>query len=635
MATPATDIAVKVGADVAPLQRDLSKGAKSVEDFGKRARAVASDIAKIGAASAAAGAAVVAALVNSARQAIDEQAKLAQRLNTTVKSMGNLERAGDMAGVSMTQISSASRQLDLNLGKAAQGAQSQSKTLDRLGLSAEALAKVPLDQRITKINQAIRDNIPAVERAAVASDLFGQKNASAMMMLSPETMDEAARQAELFGTALDDVDAAKVEQANDALGTIKMAFQGLVKQFTVQVAPVLQAIGDLFLQGAEEAGGLGNKAETAFSKVISAAAFVVNAADGIKRTFSVVSDGIIAALAKVAGWISRIFARSLEIVSKLPGIDYKETAASLREFSKTSQGIVSEAMGNIDRTLQEPMAGDRFKGLVDQAKKASDEMAKATVEARKNAVMVVPGLDDEGASSGGAGDRERERMERRLEAIRDGFRAEEELRTVQYARQVEELRMLHEQLGLSEDQFHKMRKQAEEKFLQDLNAIRERNMTEQERILAMSMASQVAMITGSLGEMFSAYGTHSDKMLKAARVFGATQALISTFQAQAQALKEAPFPANLAAAAKVGAVGLGFVSAIRSAGKGGGGRAAVQSAGQLNQAGMGASSQRETINLQLQGFNRNQDFSGGQMAQVFDYINDRLANGAVLGGIRF
>jgi len=160
----------------------------------------------------------------------------------------------------MQQIEVASRSLEVNLGKAAQGATAQVEALDRLKLSAEAVSKLPLDERIKAINTALKENVSVTERAAVAADLFGSRGALAIQMLNPATIEEAARQVAIFGINLSDIDAAKIEQANDAMSTFGLLSEGIGKQLTVDfkqlgkdmagafapLMPVFTAIGNAF-----------------------------------------------------------------------------------------------------------------------------------------------------------------------------------------------------------------------------------------------------------------------------------------------------------------------------------------------------------------------------------------------------
>ena len=106
-------------------------------------------------------AAGAAAMIRSGLQVVDAQAKLAQSLGTTVESIQVLERAGELAGVSMSGIEQATKDLTRRLSQAAAGTGPAVAALERLGLSASALLALPLDERVGRINQAIEDFVPA------------------------------------------------------------------------------------------------------------------------------------------------------------------------------------------------------------------------------------------------------------------------------------------------------------------------------------------------------------------------------------------------------------------------------------------------------------------------------------------
>ena len=119
-------------------------------------------------------------MVRSGLATVDAQAKLAQSLGTTVASIQVLERAGELAGVAMSGIEQATKDLTRRLSQAASGAGPAAEALGRLGLSASELLALPLDERVGRINQAIADFVPAAERAAVAGQLFGEEGSIAM-----------------------------------------------------------------------------------------------------------------------------------------------------------------------------------------------------------------------------------------------------------------------------------------------------------------------------------------------------------------------------------------------------------------------------------------------------------------------
>jgi len=278
----------------------LSKAERESKKWKKTVSDSAAGVGTAIAAGAAAAVGAIGLIVNSQRELIEQQLDTANSLDTTYTSLANLERAGDLAGVGYEQIIKASQKLQVNIGKAIQGSDAQVAAFGRLKLSAEEIYELPLDQRIATINKALVDNVQASERAAVAAEIYGAKNAAAMKLLDASAIAEASKQVELFGLNLSDIDASKVDAANDAMGVFSMGLSGAAKQLTVQLAPAIQAASELFLQAAEDAGGLGTVVEDSVDTAIDALAFLMDAADGVGRVFQVGANNAIIAFNAMA-----------------------------------------------------------------------------------------------------------------------------------------------------------------------------------------------------------------------------------------------------------------------------------------------------------------------------------------------
>jgi hypothetical protein len=226
---------VKIGADTSELDRKLGDTQARLRRF-----------AKIGAAATAAAAVATAALFVRTAAAIDAQAKLAQSLGTTVKSMQILERAGELAGVNMSGIGQATKDLTRRLSQAASGTGPAVDALKALNLSANDLMKMPLDERVLAINEAIREFVPAAQRAAVAGMLFGEEGSIAMGRLDSETLRQATKDIDDFGVAIGEDAADQIERANDALSRIKLVFTGMANKLTVALAPAVEMLANAF-----------------------------------------------------------------------------------------------------------------------------------------------------------------------------------------------------------------------------------------------------------------------------------------------------------------------------------------------------------------------------------------------------
>lgn len=226
---------VKIGADTRELDGALNSTQARLRRF-----------ARIAAVAAAAVATATAALYSRTAAAIDEQAKLAQSLGTTVRSLQVLERAGELAGVSLGEIEQAASQLTRRLSQAAGGAGPAADALERLNLTATELQSVPLDERINLIQQRLSEFIPQSERAAVAAALFGDRASIAFTRIDQATLQQATADVEDFGVALTEVQADNIEAANDALSRVALIARGLANQMTASLAPAVKAIADGF-----------------------------------------------------------------------------------------------------------------------------------------------------------------------------------------------------------------------------------------------------------------------------------------------------------------------------------------------------------------------------------------------------
>jgi len=383
------DIAVKVGADISALKRELGKGSQTLDKFRGNVNDGAKATAKYSAAAVTAGAAIATHLVKQSLAAIDSQAKLAQQLNTSSSSLATLKRAGELSGVSMQQISVASRTLSVRLGEVKAGTGEAVEAFKRLKLDADEIAELPLDKRIEAINKAMAENIPVTERAALAADLFGARASTAMKMLSSENLQIAREEMELFGLALSDVDAAKVEQANDAMSVISKATEGIIQQFTVQLSPILKAVSNLFKKNAKEAGGVGESVKNSFNKAIDVVGFLADAIEGVRRVTLIMADGIVAAIAGMVGGVQALVVDMVSMIDKIPGIDMSGTLESLNSAMKDSEGVVREAVSNIQEILSAPMPSENIRKLAEEAQIIAQEQAEATVAAREQEVVAV------------------------------------------------------------------------------------------------------------------------------------------------------------------------------------------------------------------------------------------------------
>ena len=441
-----SDIFVRVGADIEPLKKGFKSASDKLTEFNKKTRESVNAIGKVGAAAVAAGAALGVKLVTDSLKAIDAQAKLAKQLGTTTASISTLDRAANMSGISLKNIEAGAKNLEVVMGEAAQGTGAAVDTLERLGLTAQILEGLTLDQKILKINEAIKTNIPVTEQAAAASDLFGKKAGFAISQLDAATIAEASRQVNGFGVALSDIDAKKIEDANDAMATIGLAVTGVANQFTVELAPILTELANGFKEAAIETGGFRDEGKDAISGIATAVGFLGNAwrgfeiiIKGLEVTFeglSVASNIFITRLVETLdqarqGWVL-IINEMIDGVNKIPGINLEKMvtgesalAESMRASVEGAKEQLAVSVGELNALMLEPLPSDLIEARLESIR--ANAAAEVLIETEKQNEI---SLQEQAANE--ARLREAESFGARWRKFNESFRKEDRQGTQQF-----------------------------------------------------------------------------------------------------------------------------------------------------------------------------------------------------------
>ena len=248
------------------LSREMEAANRRLARFARQATRIAR---VVGAAAAAAG----AALIRSGLQTIDAQAKLAQSLATTTASVQVLARAADLSGNSFRELEAGSARLTRRLSLfAADGSGPAADAIQRLGLNAAELLRLPLDQRIARVTEAIRQNAAASEQAALFSQLFGDRAFVAFQRLDPAQLRQANDELRRFGVLVSDDDADRIEETNDAISRLGLLWRGLSNQLAVAAAPALQSAAE----GLARLGEVGGPIQRVFTGISDALVLLID-----------------------------------------------------------------------------------------------------------------------------------------------------------------------------------------------------------------------------------------------------------------------------------------------------------------------------------------------------------------------
>lgn len=301
-------------------------------------------------------AAVGGVALRSSLSTIDAQSKLAQSLGTSTRSMQVLARATDRAGISQGEFEQIARQLTKRLSQAATGAGPAAKALDTLGLSAQELSGLDLDDQILRINQAIADQVPVAEQAAVASQIFGDRAGLLASRLDAGTIAAASEEIERFGVAVTEVEADQIEAANDAISSLGLVTRGLANQLAVALAPSLQSISEKIAKAAEFFSSL-----TPEQQRFAAGAAALAAAIGpVVATLGLVAAGLAALLSPIGLVVAAVAALAAGAVTLAANWD--TITARFNDFVEVAQTLATGVLDAIRTAASEAVEAARQLG---------------------------------------------------------------------------------------------------------------------------------------------------------------------------------------------------------------------------------------------------------------------------------
>jgi hypothetical protein len=695
-------LVARIGADTSGLDAGLSR---------------ASDMLRRFAGPAAIGAAIVGlrGMISSAMETIDAQAKLARAVGGTTAGLQALARAGDRAGVQQSEMAAAATRLNQRLGQVISTGSGADATFRRLGLTAQQLARMDVDQRFAAIGDAMRRAGMSSQEMSFHLRELGIRQASVITLIQSgsDEITRSRRVIEELGVAIEDIDAQSVERANDALSEVGRVFEGLRNLMAVRVAPAIEMVANAFVGMARE-GGILNRVIRGFVEILpsiltylgtaaaAAAAYtaaivamaaakgaaalaaaglrvalirlgipalvigagflvdqfrllvrgaggfgealdelgklarevwngIVTMAQGIVPSLQALWTRIQANFATMAGnilttWSATLLAMS-EDLPRLPGMGLVQQG--LQRASLAAMGAASDLSGTIAQL------NARAQQFADQGGAAMRDGAAQIGGAFTNLLGVMNRVNDglagdapstpagggegEGAGGGGAGagaGNLREALQRRFEMVRDALATESEALQQWYSENLKTLEEARAQELLKEDEYHRMREALEREHQNRLRDIRKRG---DDQAISDTIRAGQQILTSVAG--------NNQRLLGLARTFGAADALIKAYQGAAAALADPNVSAwgRIAAAAKVLAAGIGFVTSIAGVGRGGGGGGAATGGGTVATS-AAAATQTAAMPTQTLRF----DFGGAAsmgMEQLVELLNDAYDRG--------
>lgn len=592
-------VSVRIGADDSELNAALRRAKTGLKDLGGELRTSAVEAAKWGAALTAAGVAAGAAIVNNSIQAARELDNLSRVANTSRQTFQTWAIGARTVGIEQDKLADILKDVNDRIGDFVSTgggpmADFFEKVAPQVGVTAEQFRKLSGPDAL----QLYVDSLEKANLSQAETTFYMEAMASDATALIPllrdggRAMQEQADQAERLGLVMSDIDSEQLLMAQQSMQEAAEIAKGFANQMAVELAPILQAVTQLFREQAAEAGGVGHAASDAFGYITDAAGFVMDAVDGVRRVFSLVADGIIAGFSKIAAVIAEDIGKTLELLDEIPGVDMSGPLESIRAFAEQSQGVVREAVENMNSTLMEEMPSIGFERFVEQAR----ETAEVIAEERLDLASMLLG--------------DPEQMEERGQVIADIHQGQLELA-------LERERIAQEMM----------------------TEIEKENAAERERIAKAESRAKTQAINDFWSNATSLMNSGSRTMFEIGKAASLAQAVVDGYAAITGAYKVGASIGGPALGAAFGAAAAAAtytqIQAIRNASFGSGGSGGASSAaaagsvtGGINAQGQAVTGQTESRQvLTVQGIDPNQMFSGRQLV---DIINQAQKDGAIL-----
>lgn len=607
---------VEIGAKTDGLDKGVIASEGRLKGLTSAMRGSVSAAAVLGTAAAVAGAALVAGLVNSGREVIATQARMAQAMGGTVTGLRTITMAADDFGIAGEVVTDTLTKMNGKLGEAQGKSGAAYDALNRLGLRAEDLAKMDVDVRIAAIGDRIRElGLTSSVAQAELRDL-GVRNAelAAFIREGGDAIRDQAQEVRDLGLALSQVDAQKVVKMNEAIGVFDDVLGGVRDKLSVAAAPFIVEISDRFKQAAIDAGGFQSTIQTIIVSTISGFGKVANVIQGLRVVFKgielVIAGTWATALSLTAGFVSKVSGMfdlvvggvnsvisafnqingtNIPLGSLIEDSGFPQELERMAESARVNVGTVRDELSAL--AMQE-MPGEKVNKFLEDAAARLQNTADLAVKAKQSIATMDGGYASQTKDTADADKISAEKQKQymadmeawnqknanELEAVKQRYMTEQQ----ELINHREEMLVIGEQYDAlkfeTEAQWRAVKEQAETEHAARLKDITASGYEGIQSIINTHWGKAAAGTAGAMQSIVGTLATGSRKAFEASKAWAIADALISTYQGIAAGVKLG-WPLAIPAVAWAAATGFAQVTAIKNQSFGGGGGAAASGAG--------------------------------------------------------
>lgn len=173
----------------------------------------------------------------------DTIGKMAKRTGLSVEELQKLGFAAELAGTNIEDLEKGIKRMASFMADVKDGLTESKRAMDALGLSIEDFDGLSPDETFNKFLVALAGVPNALERSALAQDVFGRAGTKLLPMLTDGAKGLAALKAEAdkLGIILSPEDIRNAEEFKDALSRVKAALSGITRAIGATFLPNVNA----------------------------------------------------------------------------------------------------------------------------------------------------------------------------------------------------------------------------------------------------------------------------------------------------------------------------------------------------------------------------------------------------------
>lgn len=195
-----------------------------------------------------AGAAGLGRMVSASVQSANEIGKLSRQFGNTTQFLSEMRGILSLTGVEWSSFTTAIRTSSRAIDDAARGLATQKRAFDLLNIDIQQLQRLAPDQQFEAIVEGLRRMGPGFRQTAAAQAVFGRGGAELLRLANLQRGEFAKLRAEqrALGRSLSEDQTKAAEDVLDAFDRIKQSTQGVVDQFSLTLAPVVETVAGVF-----------------------------------------------------------------------------------------------------------------------------------------------------------------------------------------------------------------------------------------------------------------------------------------------------------------------------------------------------------------------------------------------------